>query len=45
MQSKKHWPEKIVGKLREAGIVIAREDGCRGVPADLGDRADLLSLA
>ena len=43
---KKHGPEEIIGKLREAEIILAQggtTGGC--VSLDQGQRADLLSLA
>ncbi len=45
MSFKKHKPEEIIGKLREADRAGAGGIDRRGVSADRGQRADILSMA
>ena len=45
MPSKKHKPEEIIGKLREAEIVLAQGASAAEVCRRIGQRADVLSLA
>ena len=43
MPAKKHRPEEIIGKLREAEV--AGRYYCGGMPPDRDQRTDLLSVA
>ena len=46
MPFKKHKPEEIIGKLREAeDRTCAGSVDCRAVSADRGQRADILPVA
>ena len=46
MPFKKHTPEEIIGKLREAEIVLAQgETTADGLPPAIDQRANLLPLA